>query len=77
MNEQQRNGQIMAVRCRQCAHQAPGYDEWGVRCLRPDPDMTGDITRGWFLYPSYFNPMACNQVCTTFAPRQVDLFEPC
>ena len=45
--------------CYTCAHMRSVSGDCHVRCAKPDPDMQGHrhgIKRGWFIYPSLFDP---------------------
>ena len=55
--------------CYSCKHRGTIPGNCHARCLKPDPDMTGDkhgIASGWFWYPSNFDPTWKTKRCANF-----------
>lgn len=45
-----------------------------IRCVEPDPAMTGDkhgIKQGWFIYPQLFDPVWKTKMCSNFRATNV------
>lgn len=58
--------------CYDCAHlrEVPGNAH--IRCVEPDPAMTGNahgVKMGWFFYPLLFDPTWKTKDCANFTPK--------
>ena len=59
--------------CRGCAHMRTILGNCHIRCVNPDPDMTGSdhgIRNGWFAYPWIFDPIWMESKCKNFEPKK-------
>lgn len=55
--------------CWYCQHRRDVPGNAHIRCVKPDPDMTGDehgIRNGWFMYPLLFDPTWKTKTCSNF-----------
>lgn len=56
-------------KCHQCKHHETVPGNCHIRCIKPDPDMTGNahgIQEGWFIYPILFDPVWATKKCVNF-----------
>ena len=63
----------MMTECRMCDHSREVPGNTHIRCLDPDPDMTGHphgVQNMWFVYPILFDPVWKLKNCANFKPRQ-------
>ncbi len=52
--------QKMMTECWDCRHKRAVPGNAHIACVKPDAQMTGNqhgIRRGWFMYPSLFDPV--------------------
>lgn len=62
----------METDCYQCIHKRDVPGNCHIRCNKPDPDMKGKsigIKRGWFIYPSLFDPVWMDKECANFESK--------
>ena len=55
--------------CYLCAHMRSVPGNAHIQCVKPDPDMQGHrhgIKRGWFIYPSLFDPRWKTRMCNNY-----------
>ena len=55
--------------CYQCTNKRLVPGDAHIKCIDPDPEMTGaqrGISKGWFLYPSCFDPVWKTKMCSNF-----------
>ncbi len=59
--------------CFQCARRRNIPGDAHIRCVKPDPEMTGDphgIKKGWFWYPLNFDPNWKTKMCNNFKQKK-------
>ena len=59
----------MMSECYRCTHRREVPGDGHIRCNKPDPNMTGHargISRGWFHYPTLFDPVWKTALCANF-----------
>jgi len=59
----------MQNECDHCKHRRPVLGNYHIRCVKPDPGMTGKehgIRHGWFSYPACFDPIWKTKMCSNF-----------
>ena len=59
----------MHQECYTCKHKRDVPGNAHVKCVKPDPKMTGHthgITHGWFHYPSLFDPAWKTADCANY-----------
>ena len=57
------------VRCYNCAHKRTVPGDCHIKCVNPDPNMTGSphgMARGWFIYPHLFDPIWMTKRCDNY-----------
>lgn len=68
------------LNCQYCKHRRGVSWHAHISCANPDKDMTGDpygIKRGWFLYPTIFDPIWATKPCANFERKLAnDISEP-
>ena len=55
--------------CYHCQHRRNMPGNCHIKCVKPDPDMTGDehgIKEGWFMYPFLFDPTWKTKKCSNY-----------
>lgn len=60
--------------CYQCQHHRDIPGDAHIRCVNPDPGMTGNargIARGWFIYPINFDPVWKTKTCVNYSEKKV------
>ena len=58
--------------CYNCKHKRNVPMNTHIKCVNPDPEMTGNahgIKRGWFIYPSLFDPVWKEKRCANFEEK--------
>lgn len=58
--------------CYSCVHMRDVPGNCHIRCVNPDPSMTGQqwgIDKGWFFYPSLFDPVWKGKDCANFKEK--------
>lgn len=61
--------QKMMDECYKCKHRRSVPGNAHIKCVTPDPDMTGNphgIRNGWFIYPLLFDPVWKTKLCCNF-----------
>jgi len=62
----------MGNECYTCDHMRSVSGDCHIRCVKPDPDMQGHrtgIKRGWFIYPSLFDPGWKTRMCNNYKEK--------
>ena len=55
------------AQCTECVHRRDVPGDCHIRCANPDREMRGNahaIENGWWFYPSLFDPVWNQSVCT-------------
>lgn len=55
--------------CYTCTHRRTVPGDERIKCVEPDPDMTGNpyaIEPGWFCYPLLFDPLWKTKLCANY-----------
>jgi hypothetical protein len=55
--------------CYSCKHMREMPGDAHIRCVNPDPGMTGSahaVRMGWFCYPLVFDPVWKTKACVNF-----------
>ena len=58
--------------CYKCKYKRNVPGQSHIKCINPDPDMTGDSfgkQNGWFIYPSLFDPIWRTKECKNFEEK--------
>ena len=58
--------------CHQCKNMRPVAGDAHIRCIDPDPKMTGHphgVQNGWFFYPMLFDPTWMTKACANYQRR--------
>lgn len=59
----------LETNCYKCKNKREVPGNAHIKCVKPDPKMTGDphgIRNGWFIYPSLFDPVWRTKECDNF-----------
>lgn len=62
--------------CYKCQYKRAVPGNSHIRCVKPDDKMTGNqhgIDKGWFIYPSLFDPTWKTKLCDNYKDYTVDL----
>lgn len=62
----------MGLKCGECKHGRAVPGNCHIRCVHPDSEMTGNehgINRGWFYYPTLFDPVWGTKECSNFEQK--------
>jgi len=62
--------------CYHCKEKREVQGNAHIKCNNPDPDMTGNArarSRGWFYYPSCFDPVWKEKMCSNFINKKGQL----
>jgi hypothetical protein len=55
--------------CYQCVNMREVPGNAHIKCIKPDPNMTGNshgVIHGWFYYPLLFDPVWMTKECVNF-----------
>lgn len=55
--------------CYHCKYKREVPGNCHIKCVKPDPDMTGNqhgIRNGWFMYPLLFDPTWKESLCQNY-----------
>ena len=66
---QVKNHKQIMNECRKCKNKRKVPGNAHIKCVDPDPEMTGDeygINKGWFMYPDLFDPTWKTKLCDNF-----------
>lgn len=58
--------------CYECRHMRDVPGNCHIRCVNPDPNMTGSahgIREGWFYYPMLFDPVWKTSICANYEAK--------
>lgn len=70
MNPEERD---RMAECYSCQHRRSIPGDAHIRCVKPDPEMTGNphgIRNGWFLYPFNFDPVWKEKICSNYTETE-------
>lgn len=62
----------MKSNCYNCKNKRSVPGNAHIKCVKPDPNMTGDphgIKNGWFIYPLLFDPTWMTKDCCNYEPK--------
>lgn len=60
--------------CWDCKHKRTVPGDAHIKCVKPDPKMTGNqhgIKNGWFYYPLLFDPIWRTKECDNYESKTV------
>ena len=64
----------MKTNCYECVNKRNVPGNAHIKCNKPDPEMKGHpngIKKGWFIYPTLFDPVWMNKECSNFQKIQL------
>lgn len=63
----------MSKECWDCKHRQDVAGNCHIKCVKPDPDMSGHelgIKNGWFMYPHLFDPTWKTKLCSNYENKE-------